>query len=130
VGSRTAQYDAVRFDATRSLYDLRDAFQAAYGNDRAWRDSTKQYGKNFGLGDDQFQRVKWSDQANTGPGRVVVNSKTCAIILRQSIRLHERAALGPQAVALWFETQAGCATQPRVLPALHSAHAVTNTHIP
>jgi len=117
----------VRFDTGRSLYDLRDAFTAAYGNDRAWRTASKSLGKNFGLGDAGFARVKWSDQdANTGTGRVMVDAATCGRVLRGSVMLHKRAHITVDQVALWFENQAETATQPTLLLATESSHGISN----
>lgn len=122
---------AVRYERERGFYDLRDALQAAYGNDRAWRTTSKGMGKNFGLNDEQFTRIKWSDESSTGIGRILTSPKDCASIIRSSVRLHKRTQhLGPETVAHWFETQADCSTQPEILPALLSAHGTANQHSP
>jgi hypothetical protein len=118
----------VRYDPEQGVYDLRDALRAAYGNERAVNVTAQKMGKNFKLTEQQFQKLKWSDGGNTGPGRIAVTAATCARLLRESIALHSRTPpLSVTQVQLWFEQQAGCRTQPSILDSTTSAHALHNT---
>jgi hypothetical protein len=119
----------VRYDEELDGYDLRDALKAAFGNESAVKVSSKELGVNFGLQNAQFSRVKWSDgDTNAGAGRILCDAKTCGAVIRASIKHHSRSSLFADSVALWFEEQANCSTQPTLLLATVSAHGVANQH--
>ena len=119
----------VRYDDSEHMYDLRDALKAAHGNDKAVNVTSKHLGKNYGLRGTEFQRVKWSDSAtNAGAGRILCKAKVCATVIRQSIQQHARSSTFSDSIAMWFEEQANCSTQPTLLLATVSAHGVANQH--
>ena len=119
--------NTVRYDPETGVYDLRDALKAGYGNERAVNVTAQKMGKNFGLDDSQFERVKWSDGNNTGFGRVAAKAAVCATVLRDSIPHHKRTPpLSVTQAQIWFEEQAGARTQPTILDATVSAHGLAN----
>ena len=121
------QNHTVRYDPEADIYDLRDALKAGYGNERAVNVTANKMGKNFGLKESQFERLKWSDGGNTGFGRVAAKAAVCATILRDSIPHHKRAPpLSVTQAQIWFEEQAGARTQPSILDATVSAHGLAN----
>lgn len=119
--------NTVRYDPEADLYDLRDALKAGYGNDRAVNVTAQKMGKDFGLEDSQFERLKWSDGGNTGFGRIAAKAAVCATVLRDSIPHHKRQPpLSVTQAQIWFEEQAGARTQPSILDATVSAHGLAN----
>ena len=130
MGTLTLDHPGVRYDEKTMLYDLRDALLAAWVKERSVSVVSRYLGKDFGLKDTEFTRAKWSDcSTNAGYGRVLVDAKTCAKIIRASTQAHARVPLSVEQAALWFEEQAGCSTQPTLLSATVSAHGLANQHV-
>jgi len=120
----------VRYSEKGGLYDVRDILECAYGNKRAVSVTSKKLGKDFGIKNTNFLRARWSDDENSGTGRVLADAKTCCILLRASIKAHSatRYPITADQTAHWFAEQADCASQPTLLPTTESAYGRANEH--
>ena len=121
----------VRYHPVLELYDVRDVFQLAFGNDRAYRTTCSKLGDALGCLT-PTEKIKWSDESsNSGRPRKAATARQCKAILIASTACLPRAPFDVDGVIEWFDARIDSMWPPQCLPEGHySSYAQMNAREP